>query len=154
MWVYVRVYIYICVCVCLYMCLHKCISTVFRLCLKSSKIIYIYIYTPIHIFIHSHISYDKATILLPSLFKLFSIKLVEELLGRIMYLWGSFILLEGVFNIEQVLAAAPHKAPTVRSPTKYHERFHIDFNLGGARGVVVIAVGNEHGNTSSNPGRD
>ena len=25
---------------------------------------------------------------------------------------------------------------------------------GGARGVVVIAVGNEHGNTSSNPGRD
>ena len=26
--------------------------------------------------------------------------------------------------------------------------------LGGARGVVVIAVGNEHGDTSSNPGRD
>ena len=26
-------------------------------------------------------------------------------------------------------------------------------NLGGARGVVVIAVGNEHGDTSSNPGR-
>ena len=25
---------------------------------------------------------------------------------------------------------------------------------GGARGVVVIAVGNEHGDTSSNPGRD
>ena len=25
---------------------------------------------------------------------------------------------------------------------------------GGARGVVVIAVGNEHGHTSSNPGRD
>ena len=25
--------------------------------------------------------------------------------------------------------------------------------LGGARGVVVIAVGNEHGDTSSNPGR-
>ena len=24
----------------------------------------------------------------------------------------------------------------------------------GARGVVVIAVGNEHGDTSSNPGRD
>ena len=24
---------------------------------------------------------------------------------------------------------------------------------GGARGVVVIAVGNEHGDTSSNPGR-
>ena len=26
--------------------------------------------------------------------------------------------------------------------------------IGGARGVVVIAVGNEHGVTSSNPGRD
>ena len=25
---------------------------------------------------------------------------------------------------------------------------------GGARGVMVIAVGNEHGDTSSNPGRD
>ena len=25
--------------------------------------------------------------------------------------------------------------------------------MGGARGVVVIAVGNEHGDTSSNPGR-
>ena len=24
----------------------------------------------------------------------------------------------------------------------------------GARGVIVIVVGNEHGNTSSNPGRD
>ncbi len=27
-------------------------------------------------------------------------------------------------------------------------------NGGGARGVIVIVVGNEHGNTSSNPGRD
>ena len=25
---------------------------------------------------------------------------------------------------------------------------------GGARGVIVIVVGNEHGYTSSNPGRD
>ena len=25
---------------------------------------------------------------------------------------------------------------------------------GGARGVVVIVVGNEHGDTSSNPGQD
>ena len=25
---------------------------------------------------------------------------------------------------------------------------------GGARGVTVIVVGNEHGDTSSNPGRD
>ena len=26
--------------------------------------------------------------------------------------------------------------------------------LGGARGVMVIVIGNRHGNTSSNPGRD
>ena len=26
--------------------------------------------------------------------------------------------------------------------------------VGGARGVMVIVVGNEHGDTSSNPGRD
>ena len=28
------------------------------------------------------------------------------------------------------------------------------FFYGGARGVIVIVVGNEHGDTSSNPGRD
>ena len=27
-------------------------------------------------------------------------------------------------------------------------------DFGGTRGVVIIAVGNEHGNTISNPGRD
>ena len=27
-------------------------------------------------------------------------------------------------------------------------------NIGGARGVMVIVVGNEHDHTSSNPGRD
>ena len=26
--------------------------------------------------------------------------------------------------------------------------------MGGARGVVIIVVGNEHGDSSSNPGRD
>ena len=26
--------------------------------------------------------------------------------------------------------------------------------IGGDRGVIVIVVGNEHGDTSSNPGRD
>ena len=50
-------------------------------------------------------------------------------------------------NIEQVLVAIPHKAPTIRPPASHHE------NYGGARGVVVITVGNEHGYTSSNPGR-
>ena len=26
-------------------------------------------------------------------------------------------------NIEQVLAATPHKAPTIRSPASYHENY-------------------------------
>ena len=30
----------------------------------------------------------------------------------------------------------------------------ITFTFGGARGVMVIVVGNGHGDTSSNPGRD
>ena len=34
------------------------------------------------------------------------------------------------------------------SYTGYHKMF------GGTRGVVVIVVGNGHGDTSSNPGRD
>ena len=29
-----------------------------------------------------------------------------------------------------------------------------DYDNGGARGIVVIVVGNGHGDTSSNPGRD
>ena len=34
-------------------------------------------------------------------------------------------------------------------------RFHgISTIVGGARGVMVIVVGNGHGDTSSNPGRD
>ena len=33
-------------------------------------------------------------------------------------------------------------------------RYSIPFNIGGARGVMVIVVGNGHGDTSSNPGRD
>ena len=28
------------------------------------------------------------------------------------------------------------------------------YSLGGARGVIVIVVGNDHGDSSSNPGRD
>ena len=31
---------------------------------------------------------------------------------------------------------------------------HIYNNYGGARGVMVIVIGNGHGDTSSNPGRD
>ena len=37
---------------------------------------------------------------------------------------------------------------------KFPLRCHKSVHLGGARGVMVIVVGNEHGDTSSNPGRD
>ena len=39
---------------------------------------------------------DKMAVLMPRLFTSFSIKLVEELLGKIMCLWGSLIILGGV----------------------------------------------------------
>ena len=32
--------------------------------------------------------------------------------------------------------------------------FPLSYEYGGARGVMVIVVGNGHGDTSSNPGRD
>ena len=39
-----------------------------------------------------------------------------------------------------------------------HKSFYLDsvkwFQIGGACGVMVIVVGNGHGDTSSNPGRD
>ena len=39
--------------------------------------------------------------------------------------------------------------------TDYEENIALITNsLGGARGVVVIVVGNGHGDTSSNPGPD
>ena len=39
----------------------------------------------------------------------------------------------------------------VRTPDKDTDLF--DIVAGGARGVMVIVVGNEHGDTGSNPGR-
>ena len=42
------------------------------------------------------------TVLIPTLFKSFSIKLDEELLGRIMYLYESLILLEDVLMVAEI----------------------------------------------------
>ena len=44
---------------------------------------------------------------------------------------------------------AKHKIIRVQQPS-----YSPDFIFGCARGVVVIVVGNEHSDTSSNPGRD
>ena len=41
-----------------------------------------------------------------------------------------------------------HKTQTNKQPT------NLKLSLRGARGEMVIVVGNEHGDTSSNPGRD
>ena len=37
---------------------------------------------------------------------------------------------------------------------EYFVLYKNTLNTGGARGVIVIVVGNEHGDMSSNPGRD
>ncbi len=42
--------------------------------------------------------------------------------------------------------------PNRSSLINHYDESHLVY--GGVRGVVVIAVGNEHGDTSSNPGRD
>ena len=44
----------------------------------------------------------------------------------------------------------------LNSPSTLHKKKNqiIPYSFGGARGVVVIVVGNGHGDTSSNPGRD
>ena len=43
---------------------------------------------------------------------------------------------------------------TSRKVSVIYEMQTYQYTYGGARGVVVIVVGNEHGDTSSNPGRD
>ncbi len=52
-------------------------------------------------------------------------------------------------SLNQLLMASDPSSSFFLIPEQgYHT-----FLYGGARGVVVIAVGNEHGDTSSNPGR-
>ncbi len=47
------------------------------------------------------------------------------------------------YNLQRLMCC---KTQTIKRPSSTHS--------GGARGVVVIVVGNGHGDTSSNPGRD
>ena len=70
------------------------------------------------------------------------------------------------FIIQRVKARAipcPHQPPTrgdntvsvaQGGTTTPGATKQLPSSCGDARGVVVIAVGNEHGDTSSNPGRD
>ena len=43
---------------------------------------------------------DKVSVLIRSLFKLLPIMLVEELLGKVMYMWERLILSKGVFEVD------------------------------------------------------
>ena len=54
------------------------------------------------------------------------------------------------------LGAVTKGLVTHHSISPYHSNSckSLPDNAGGARGVVVIVVGNGHGDTSSNPGRD
>ena len=53
----------------------------------------------------------------------------------------------GIAGSDSLLWTSVHGHTSVDRPPKI-------YIYGGARGVVVIAVGNGHGDTSSNPGRD
>ena len=44
------------------------------------------------------------------------------------------------------------KAECIEHPMRHEVKWR--FARLGARGIMVIVVGNEHGDTSSNPGRD
>ena len=46
------------------------------------------------------------------------------------------------------------KIDLVLYPARAEGLENVDIRDGGARGVMVIVVGNGHGDTSSNPGRD
>ena len=48
----------------------------------------------------------------------------------------------------------PARAEKMLSIYMYKIYSEYNFFYGGARGVMVIVVGNGHGDTSSNPGRD
>ena len=52
-------------------------------------------------------------------------------------------------NIDIEMGSISSRYPTVARVSWLNHGFY-----GGARGVVVIVVGNGHGDTNSNPGRD
>ena len=57
------------------------------------------------------------------------------------------------------ISSSSSPLPSIRRPFRTHQLQLVSSAEehppnGGARGEVVIAVGNEHGDTSSNPGRE
>ena len=58
-----------------------------------------------------------------------------------------------LMNFKMVLANEK-RFTSLPSQSRRIIKVNIPQTCGGACGVVVIAVGNEHGDTSSNPGRD
>ena len=65
----------------------------------------------------------------------------------------SFKVLNQLENLTPVLKCIEIELPSV-SCLNNCKIFSALSSKGGARGVIVIVVGNGHGDTSSNPGRD
>ena len=69
-----------------------------------------------------------------------------------------FSKLAGLFAPRKLTQySSPYRMPTclaLRQISQSLANIHYSFSFGGARGVMVIVVGNGHGNTSSNPGPD
>ena len=57
-------------------------------------------------------------------------------------------------NNQRTKKAVEHEGDGDTYCFSYTRDVHQGFDKGGARGVIVIVVRNEHGDTSSNPGRD
>ena len=57
-------------------------------------------------------------------------------------------------NLERVIYLECFLAYEIRSKWSVQQLFRDVLLSGGARGVMVIVIGNGHGDTSSNPGQD
>ena len=84
--------------------------------------------------------------------------------------WDAVMMDDYCWNLKRALPAAEHSRSLKKRKFKpwslnneatcnlhvltFINAHHSVYSFGGARGVVVIAVGNEHGDTSSNPGRN
>ena len=65
------------------------------------------------------------------------------------------VILANTLNQAETLLHSLERATAVIGlHVNTHKTEYMCYNQTGARVVIVIAVGNEHGDTSSNPGRD
>ena len=134
-WLGLGIYIYIYVCVCVYtnMRMYVCITEGFRLISFAYIYIYVCVFVSVHIYIHGFpvlsqnitIFSKNETQFLPCsghidtaiwLHYMDANKTAGEEARRQLHK-------NAACNLEQVLAATPHKTPTVRPPASYHENY-------------------------------